>query len=273
MALSPQTIADRATALKQLNAWIAHPLTLQRPTYFVPGWRDEDGACWTRMEAWVRRVCVNATTHAHFLQFQADTSAKPPPYEDFLDFADDVAQMVHADTDTTGQPVDFVCHSMGGLDVFAALTLIGSEPALTTPVLTNARTVITFDTPFRGFGSAKSKVFQDFVKKTRKDPWVLLQLGAMEKDSKRITAVWNARNEFLRKLEAFYARGADNYDGVLEVTHDSASFGDPPDFEPALRPRYHEYVAYRDTSHSGLPNGVTNDPRAIVDTMRLLTGA
>ena len=273
MALSAKTIADQTAAVKQLTTWIANPLTLRRPTYFVPGWRDELGACWTRMEAWVRRVCANAATHAHFLQFKADGSAGPPPWEDFLDFGDDVAQLVHADTDATAQPVDFVCHSMGGLDVFAALALIANEPGLNTPVLTNARTVITFDTPFRGFGSAKSKAFQDFVKKTRKDPWVLLQLGAMEKDSKRITAVWNARNDFLCNLSEFHPRGADNYDGVLEVTHDSASFGDPQDFAAELQPRYHEYVTYRDTSHSGLANGVTNDPRAIVDAVRLLTGA
>jgi len=273
MALSAQTIADRATAVKQLNGWIASPLTLQRPTYFVPGWRDEQGACWTRMEAWVRAVCANADTHAHFVQFHADGTDGPPPWEDFLDFGDDIAQMVHADTDATGQPVNFVCHSMGGLDVFAALTLIANDPALHTPVIGNAHTVITFDTPFRGFGAAKSKAFQDFVKSSRTDPWVLLQLGAMEKASKRIAAVWSARDDFLRNLADFYPRGADNFDGVLEVTHDSASFGDPPDFAPELRPRDHEYVVYRDTSHSGLANGVTNDPRAIVDAIRLLTGA
>jgi hypothetical protein len=102
---------------------------------------------------------------------------------------------------------------------------------------------------------------------------VFAQLAAMEKDSKRIAEVKAARDDFLVHVSAFWPRGADNWDGLLEVPHDSASYGDASDFAPAVRARYRGYVSWADTTHSGLPNGVTHDLRAIVETVDILTGA
>jgi hypothetical protein len=93
----------------------------------------------------------------------------------------------------------------------------------------------------------------------------------MEKDSKRIAEVVAARDAFLGNVAAFWPRGADNYDGLLEVPHESASFGEPEDFAEALRPRYRGYESWSDTTHSGMENGVTHDLRAVLETVQILS--
>ena len=164
--------------------------------------------------------------------------------------------------------VDFVCHSMGGLDVVAAIALVEATPRIGT-----ARRVITLDTPFRGFASADNDLFQMFVRARRPDePYIFSQLRAMREDSPEIAQVWAARDRFLAGVEGFWARGADNTGGLIEVPHESASFGDADDFASELRPRYRGYRAWEDTSHSG-GNGVTSDLRAIVEVLEILTGA
>jgi len=269
MPLSDRTVAGRAEARKQLRAISEQPITLTRPVYFVTGWRDEQGGCWKRMEQWMPLLVTNWQTHVHFIQFLLEGGALPE-YEDFIDFADDVAEMIHKDVGTGGQ-ADFVCHSMGGLDTLAAIALLDDHQELGTPAIHCAHTVITYDTPFLGFAAAKNSLFKKFVESGRKDPWVMVQLAAMEKDSKRIAEVARARDEFLSHLTAFWPRGADNYDGILEVPHESAAFGEASDFSPSVRDRYRPYRTWSDTTHSGA-NGVTHDLRAVVETVEILAG-
>ena len=272
MPISDATREQRTRARGVLNGWQQSELTLPRPVCFVPGWRDEQGQCWTRMEAWFQAIVTNYPADVHFLQFVAPSGSGYPPWEDFLDFGSDVADYVaqHLANDPRG--VDFVCHSMGGLDTLAAIALMQNQPGITSTPVTNARNVITFDTPFRGFASASNPLFQAFVKAGRQDSWVLLQLGAMEPDSKRMVEVGAARDAFLGGVQAFWPRGADNAAGLLEVPDNSAKFDGPGSFATAVRPRYRPYFMYADTTHSGLANGVTNDVRAIVETLQILTG-
>lgn len=272
MPISDTTREERTRARATLAGWQDQPLTLPRPVCFVPGWRDEQGQCWTRMEAWLEAVVVNYKDDVHFLQFVAPSGNGPPPWEDFLDFGSDVADYVRDHLASDPRGVDFVGHSMGGLDTLSAIALMQDQPGITSTPVANARNVITFDTPFEGFAAAGNALFQQFVKSGRQDPWVMLQLGAMEPDSKRIAEVAGARGAFLAGVQAFWPRGADNYDGLLEVPHDSADFGGPDAFPAALQSRYKAYETFSDTTHSGLANGVTNDVRAIVDTLRILTG-
>ena len=103
------------------------------------------------------------------------------------------------------------------------------------------------------------------------EPWLTSQLLAMETRSLRIAEVAQARDEFLARVQAFWPRGADNAAGLIEVPHESASFGEAEDFAPANRGRYRGYRAWEDTSHSGT-KGLTRDPRAIVEALEILTG-
>ncbi len=272
MPVSDAVREERTRARVTLDGWTRNPLTLPRPVCFVPGWRDEAGECWARMEAWCGAVCANYAADVHFLQFHAVGGTGKPPWEDFIDFGSDVADYVQAHLAHDPRGVDFVCHSMGGLDTLAAIALMQGQPGISSPPVTCARNVITFDTPFAGFASAENSLFKQFIKAGRQDPWVMLQLAAMEPDSKRIAEVAAARDVFLSGVTAFWPRGADNTGGLLEVPHDSADFGDSAAFSAALRPRYRAYEVFEDTTHSGKANGVTFDLRAIVETLEILTG-
>jgi hypothetical protein len=272
MPVSDTVREERTRARVQLDAWSRSGLTLPRPVCLVPGWRDEKAECWTRMEAWLRAICVNHDQDLHVIQFIAAGGTGYPPWEDFLDFGSDLADYVAQHLASDARGVDFVCHSMGGLDTLAAIALMQGRPGIASPPVSCARNVVTFDTPFGGFAAAGNALFKRFVQSGRQDPWVLLQLGAMEKDSKRIAEVAAARDAFLGGVQAFWPCGADNDDGLVEVPRDSADFGGPGAFAPAVRPRYRPYVAFEGTTHSGPANGVTHDLRAIVATLRILTG-
>jgi hypothetical protein len=269
---SDRSTEERARARKRLKAMREAPVTLERPVYFVPGWRDEHGACWEAMKRWLPYVIANHRTHVFFVEFFAPDGGPLPPWEDFLDFADDLAELLHEDLGAAGGRVDLVCHSMGGLDALGAIALLDDHAELATPALSGVHTVITYDTPFLGFAAAGNALFKKFVASGREDPWVFAQLAAMEKESKRIAEVKAARDDFLAHVTGFWPRGADNYDGLLEVPHESASFGGATDFAPALRSRYRGYRSWPDTTHSSAAHGVTHDLRAIAETVDILTG-
>src|SRR5262245_24218473 len=156
---SPERIAiQRGKARNRLIAWQRAPLVLARPVYFVPGWTDElgDSAWAPRMEPWVAAVCANAATRSHFVEFSSTQPGRPPSHASFLGFGEDLARLVASDAEALALGVDFVCHSMGGLDVLAAIALVDEG----TPRIGGARRVITLDTPFRGFASADNDLFQ-----------------------------------------------------------------------------------------------------------------
>lgn len=272
MPVSDRTTAERTRARNRLKQLVDAPVTLARPACFVPGWRDEHGECWKRMKEWLPHVVKNASTHVFFVEYFASDGGLLPPWEDFLDFGDDLAELIQKDVGAGGGLVDLVCHSMGGLDTIAAIAMLDDHPELATSSLRCVHTVITYDTPFLGFGAAENALFRKFVASGRTDPWVFTQLAAMEKDSKRIAEVRLARDTFLANVTAFWPRGADNFDGLLEVSHDSAAFGSAADFAPAVRARYRDYFSWPDTTHSGTANGVTHDLRAVLETVEILSG-
>ena len=274
--------AQRVRAREALSEWTERPLTLQRRVYFVPGFTDEDGlSCWG--EAGSRALCLASELPevcgnvdlATFVDFKA--AGAPPRYENFIRFGAHLARLVEQDRAAAGladgdAEVDLVCHSMGGLDALAAIALLDDYPELDAPPLACVRNVITFDTPFLGFAAAGNPLLGKLKRMQRPDePWLTSQLLAMETHSLRIAEVAQARDRFLSRVLAFWPRGADNAAGLIEVPHESASFGEPEEFARTSRERYRGYRAWEDTSHSGA-QGLTRDPRAIVEALEILTG-
>ena len=276
------TAAQRIRARATLEEWTGRPLILQRRVYFVPGFTDEDGlSCWgddvldTLCFATELPEVVRNPGLATFVDFEVNGA--PPRYENFIRFGARLARLVEQDRVAAGPAgaaaeVDLVCHSMGGLDALAAIALLDDHPELGVPPLRGVRNVITFDTPFLGFAAAGNPMLGRLKRMQRPDePWLMSQLLAMETRSLRIAEVARARDEFLSQVQAFWPRGADNTGGLIEVPHESASFGEPSEFARESRERYRDYRAWEGTSHSGA-KGLTRDARAIVEALEILTG-
>ena len=273
--------AERARAREMLWDSTGGRFALSRRVYFVPGFTDESGlSCWGDdgldklcFATEVPEVCGNPG-RATFVRFDGD--GEPPPYEDFIRFGAHLARLVEADRAAAGpaadgEEVDLVCHSMGGLDALAAIALLDDHPGLGAPPLLRVRNLVTFDTPFLGFAAARNPLYGKLKRMQRPDePWLMSQLLAMDARSLRIIEAAGARDRFLSRVGAFWPRGADNTGGLIEVPHESASFGEPEDFAAAHRDRYRGYRAWEDTSHSGA-KGLTRDPRAIVEALTILT--
>lgn len=269
--------AELAEARAQIKAWESQRVTLRRPLYFVPGLSDESGeSCWgtpgekNSFHGVMNRICSNPI-YARFHRFLVGSPPHPPHHEDFITFGADLARRIWDDVSHSGEEVDVVCHSMGGLDTFAAIALLDDYPELGVQPLRLVDNVITFDTPFTGFNAADNAIFMKLKKQQRPDePTLISQAIALKTGALRMHEVDQRRDRFLQNVRAFYPRGADNFGGLLEVPHESASFGKQSDFAPEWRDRYRPYVSWEDTTHSG-PRGVTRDLRAIVEVVTLLT--
>ena len=268
--------AERADAKAQLNAWRNNPVTLARPVYFVPGLSDEEGlSAWgVDGERWCFRtqmplVCTNPDW-IRFHDFLQGQPSQPPHYENFIAFGRDLARRIWDDAAHSNDKVDIVCHSMGGLDAFSAIALLDDYPELGVQPLRLVHNIIAFDTPFTGFNAADNGIFLKLKRLSRPDePTLISQAVAMKTGSLRMLEVGGQRDKFLRNVEAFYPRGADNYGGLLEVPHESAEFGSRSSFAPEWRDRYRKYEYWEDTNHSGA-KGVTRDPRAMVEAISIL---
>ena len=171
------------------------PIRLRRPVFFVPGWRDQGGCCWTQpyvedgadcrpgweytVQDWVAQWVRPADrTQVHFVRLveQEERLRENPPaweqdatsrYENFFQFAELLKGRIRA---SGIEEYDLVGHSMGGLDSIAAIILdvaVDGEPEvnafINSPPLEGAARLITVATPFRGSPTA------ELVKRTQFD--------------------------------------------------------------------------------------------------------
>jgi len=272
----------RAEARAELETLASAPRNLARRTYLVPGITDENGeSAWgdpsTKADCfrmWAPRCFTNASTMIKWVTFCADAAGRAPrEYHNFIQFGADLAKRIHEDLGGAQDEVDVVAHSMGGLDIAAAIALMAPpwDTEHVSPVR-GVRNVVTFDTPFNGSVNAGSAVF-NLVKSLqgRGQECIASQAVAMQPNSDQIKTLMAQRDRFLRNVHAFWPRGASNHGGVIEVTHESAAFCETTDFAPEWRARYRGYDDYSATEHAG-PNGVTRDPRAIRDVFLILLG-
>jgi hypothetical protein len=153
--------AERARARRRLEKLKEEKISLQRDVFFVPGWSDEKARCWSKcyrngytiMEDQIKLVTKNPEK-AHFITFSEDESKK---CESFLDFAKVLKKRIDNEVGLN-TPIDLVGHSMGGLDIIAAITQ-GPNP------LSNVKRCITVATPHRGSDLGE---FQYILRKLRK---------------------------------------------------------------------------------------------------------
>ena len=223
---------------------------------------------------WMTACIKNADAMVNWVTFYEGTSGtQPVEFAHFVDFGAELARRVNAYILNQRTEVDLVCHSMGGLDAAASIALLDDyDFHYGVPPIRGIHHVITYDTPVRGSVNAGSAFFEAIKKlQGRSQPYIQSQAVAMGLQSTFIGELEEQRDHFLRNVANFWPRGAADHGGLIEVSHDSAAFIDAEHFDPQWRNRYRGYDDFSATDHSG-PDGVTRDPRAILEALQILLG-
>lgn len=234
---------------------------MKRPVFFVPGWTGESAMAWlapyktprnTATKTWMDRIFRNATDYAVYVTLTQES----PNCHSFCDFGQVVIEKIG-----DRQPCDCVGHSMGGLDIAAAI-------ALCDPPLLNVNKFITFGSPLRGteWGEIRAKLgglllyLLDQAKSMDPDQPFIKQLRSPEALQRLLNRVLNiyslygTRDMAVRRSPKLSYKDIDpNWQGA-----------DPDDFKKKVR-----VIDIQGAEHTG-PLGITQDPRAVLWLVRIL---
>jgi pimeloyl-ACP methyl ester carboxylesterase len=261
--LPPDATEERriaiAKAAKELEGIAQQGLKLKRPVFFVPGWTGEDSSTWLKPNTsrniapkiWIDRIFRNAADYVTYVDFVEES----PRCHSFFDFGSVVTKKIGK-----RRPCDCVGHSMGGLDIAAAI-------ALCEPPLLDVRRFVTFGSPLRGteLGGLRAKLRgmahileqaksmdpdQRFIKELR-SPESLKRLLAR---TENLYSLYGSQDMAVRKSGRFDYRDIDP----------SWKGADPDAFKAKVR-----VIDIQGAEHTGLL-GITQDPRAILWLVRIL---
>ncbi len=260
--------AERATALRRLEKFKEEKISLQRDVFFVPGWSDEKARYWlelcpngyTTMNNQIKMVTLNPEK-VHFVTFSDEESEK---CESFLDFAKILKKRIDNEVGLK-TPIDLVGHSMGGLDIVAAIT---QEP---NPLL-NVKRCITIVTPHRGSDLGQYQyIIREII--DQKPHWAI-QGKYLSPKYKPIRILQNleTRKTLLNRIEKLY---------TFTGTRDKVTFGVTRIQNDGLDSKFYrekvtDFPAIDGACHSsecGLPvQAITQDCRTIVNILDILSG-
>jgi hypothetical protein len=268
----PKTPAElRMEAEGWLRDLRVHPRPLNRHLFLVPGITDELAGCWRWIVDRGRLLVPNWDSYVTVVTFD-DLRALGAvhPSADFVDlgaYVHDRVLEVCGPSGTSSAQFDVVCHSMGGLDAFAALVpLLGRYPDATP--LPTARYLITLDTPWRGVLNWDIRCRQADVGDPEW-PGRPTQCAALRPGSLELVALLEARPELHGAVERVICMSADR-ESPIEVEWSSSNLCS--DVAPAaLWPRGPTYRAHMipGTCHSGI-GGITWSPITIAQVFNYL---
>jgi len=254
----------------EAEAWLRelgrHPRPLNRHLYLVPGITDELADCWQWISERGRRLVPDWDTYVTVVTFD-DPDAPDADFIDLGAYLHDLILRTSGPSGTSSAQFDVVCHSMGGLDTFAAMVpLLGRYP--TASPLPTARYFITLDAPWRGVLSwdihCKLADIRDPLWPGRPTQCAALRPGSAE-----LLALRDARAELEGAAERVICMSADR-ESPIEVEWSSSNLCS--DVAPsALWPRGPSYRANMipGTSHSGV-GGITWSPITIAQIFNYL---
>ena len=244
-------------------------LRLNRHLFLVPGITDESAACWRWIDLWGNAVLRDWSASRTIITFEQLGAGGSPPAT-FLDFGEYVQQRI---ADWVGSPgrsgvpqFDVVCHSMGGLDTFAALTGLGQNGG-GVPI-PRAGYFVTLDTPFRGVLNWEIRCGMPDMR----DPaWPgrPTQCAALRPGSPELAALVQSRAALRGAVDQVVCMSADR-ELPIEVDWSSSdlwSDGDPTSVWQGS-PAYHAQMI-PGTCHSGI-GGITWSSITIAQIFNLL---
>jgi len=248
----------------KFNELKQNKVVLNYPVFFVPGWTDEGCGWWKKsdtakdtMEGWLNDVAANSI-QATFVDFKAETSQ----CNSFIDFGEVLKKKIW-DKIGKNQPFDLVGHSMGGLDIRAAITQ-GEDPLL------NCRCCISVATPqqgdnFGGFSNTLMKLFPKLAKQRGMASYQVEQMKNLDPDYPpiKILNTLDNRKVFFERIGKFY-----EMKGTRDFVVKGSAFMDKTGIE-ALYQKKAEEIPVTGCEHTG-GLGITQDPRTILVIIYIL---
>lgn len=257
-------------ALDKLTALAGQGLALKRHIFFVPGWTGEEGKAWKEpyptllvghrpIKAWIDRIARNPdrVTYVNYLDFSVQESMAS---RSFFEFGEMLKKKVRAQV-SDHDAIDLIGHSMGGLDIVAAITQ-GDD------ALTNVENCVSVASPLRGVAYAR------FVKEVDRllpflhwRPYHHIQVRNMDHHCEAIGKVnsLDTRTRLLQRVGAFYQ---------LEGTQDMTVMRNArlrTDGLPSSLKEKITHLTIEGASHSGA-TGITQDPRTILYLISVIAG-
>jgi hypothetical protein len=261
----------------ELESYKKSKLTLQCPTFFVPGWTGEDCAAWKTLpldeklpvfwrfkefyhpaKRWIESIVSNSGD-AHYVTFTDEESRRSKSFKDLGGILKDKIVSI-----AEGYPVNLVGHSMGGLDIRAAV-LNDEKPVL------NVKNLITVGTPNNGTteaGLMELRTIRELAGKFGKAAHHIEQCRNMGSNSLLIKEINTPQNlrKLLDRLETFYVLM-----GLRDmVVRKSPMLKKDRVPEDIYKEKVKLYQATSD-EHSG-KDSITQDPRMVLRIIRICCG-
>lgn len=253
---------QKREALARLEALVEERPKLQRHVFFVPGLTDERNGAWTDTHSkqytaakeWAVRIFPNAREFAHCITF-TDTESKA--CSSFRDFSVYLKEKIWKIVDEN-EPIDVVGHSMGGLDLRAAI-VAQKEPLL------HVKSCITVATPHEGAIIARLRKDFNFIR--RLSDYHMTQSGNLRPacgDMKWINSDTN-RRLLLERIEKLYC-----FSGTKDYAVFASSRARMDQFAKELGQPI-EYLIIEGATHGGRES-ITQDVRTLDHVFRALLG-
>ena len=260
---------QKQNALNKLEELTKDRIALKRPAFFVPGWTDELCACWGRSDSnnicikdWLTKICSNPE-EARYIDFEKETSQ----CVSFLDFGEVLKNKIWAYIGKDKE-FDIVGHSMGGLDIRAAITQ--NKPLL------NTQNCLTVATPHQGDNLGgmdvwlrKIPLIKSLWDKIRKETsYQVEQSKGLDPDYAPIKTINKVDNitAFLEKIWQLY-----EFKGTMDFTVKGSAYINETDISSELCKNKIKKVAIDGADHTG-KIGITQDPRTILAIIKILLG-
>ena len=246
-------------ALSKLTEFKQNKITLKYPVFFVPGWTDESCSVWQvpyggnqSVKQWLNEVAINPGL-AQYITFIEETK----DCKSFLDFGEVLKNKIWKAIGKE-QVFDLIGHSMGGLDIRAAITQ-GKAPLL------NCRYCITVATPncgdnLGGVGNFFERYFRRLAQAIKKMlPYQVEQEKYLDPDYPPIKQInsLESRKLFLNSVTKFY-----ELKGMEDSLVQGSAFIDKTDIEENLYKGKVAAIPIDGCEHVGV-KGITLDPRTI----------
>lgn len=259
---------QKQKAIERLEFLAGKGVALKRHVFFVPGWAGEHGKAWTgydkpvlkghgSIKSWIDRIVRNPerVTYVSYLEFSDKESEAS---KSFFDFAELLKARVRAHA-APDEPVDLIGHSMGGLDILAAITQ-GKD------ALTNVENCVAVASPLQGI------VYSQFVKLADQllpgmkwEPYHYVQVRNLATTCAAIRKINSLENRvrLLERVKTFY-----HAEGTQDPTIMRSARLRREGLPKHLKAKIQQLVV-EGASHSGAA-GITHDPRTVLHLVSII---